>query len=281
MRLLRPVAIGALALGLAVTMGLGLVTACADSASDSASSPGATPATTAVPRLHVVATTAIVGDVARAVLGERGDVTVLAGPGTDPRTATVAPPDQAALDQADVVVTVRAGYERALQPAVDAARAQGTTVYEVLPTLSPTLDDAGQPDVHVWLDPDRLSAMADQLSGELFQRSGQDDRGPWHDDEQRFAATMATADEAAQAALDPLPDDRRVLVTTSPGLGYLAARYGLTIRAPRAGEPTLELEVDTLATAPPGPTTDAELLVQTARRIATWLQRTAPGTAGT
>ncbi|MFN2226511.1 MAG: metal ABC transporter substrate-binding protein, partial [Anaerolineae bacterium] len=62
-------------------------------------------------RLRVVATTNIVGDVARQVGGDHIDLTVLMGIGVDPHSYVPSPTDTAALHDAHLVLANGAGLE--------------------------------------------------------------------------------------------------------------------------------------------------------------------------
>jgi hypothetical protein len=68
----------------------------------------------------------------------------------------------------------------------------------------------------------------------------------------RLEEDLMAADEEAQAALLPLPDDRRLLVTADPHLGYFAERYGLRLTAPGPDRPATEVVVFTDALGPDG-----------------------------
>jgi zinc/manganese transport system substrate-binding protein len=249
---------------------LAVLGACATGASDRS-----VPTTTR--RLRVVATTMILGDVARTVAGDRADVTVLTGPTDDPSAFTLAPGPAAELTSADVILRIDPDYEQGLTAAIDQARAAGVAVYDATPAVAPMPGTDGRPDPHVWLDADRLTNVASQVGRLLATRSGTDP-SPWQVGAAAFATTMTAADEAAQAVLNPVPDDRRTLVTTSDGLAYLAARYGFAIRPPAAGESALTVEVDRLTDTPPGPTTAAEMIIQTTAKIADRLRTAAPTT---
>jgi len=84
---------------------------------------------------------------------------------------------------------------------------------------------------------------------------------------------LRVADEDMQVALGPLPSDRREVITDDPRLGYLAERYGLTIRAPGEGRPPLPVVIHTYTLGPPGSGADTlpGLLVTDARALGTAL----------
>jgi zinc/manganese transport system substrate-binding protein len=274
--MLRPTRALGVAIGLAVT-----VTACASS--DRSPSTPTPPAR----RLSVVATTTIWGDVVRSVVGDDADVRVLTTSSDDPRTFAPAPDRAGELSGADVVVTTGLGFEAGLAPALALARADGVEVVEVAPLVGPADTAFGAPDPHVWLDADRLSTIARSLADLLARRAATDGSDPgggsgdagatpadrWSARADAFAEVVATADEQAQAALNPLPDDRRRASTASDGLGYLAERYGVVLSplAPGAAGHAFAADVDQLG--PPGSATGTTpaLLADTARRLAAFL----------
>ncbi len=206
--------------------------------------------------------------------GPSADVTVLVDD-TDPRTYR---PDQAAfdrIDEADVVIVVGGGYEAGMADALTAARRDGAVVVELLDELGPvpygsspayadregggvgtvpTGDGApalGDPDPAFWLDADRALQAGRDIARVL------DERAPELATVTavglaRLEEDLMAADEEAQAALLPLPDDRRLLVTADPHLGYFAERYGLRLTAPGPDRPATEVVVFTDALGPDG-----------------------------
>lgn len=271
------------ALALIVGLGCGLATtACGRG-------PSAAPTTTVARRPRVVATTTILGALVRDVAGDGVDLDVLppldADPATWPGDASV--PDR--LAGADLVVAVGLGYDAALRMPGALPASGGPVLLEVADQLAPVAygvgpayplppppagagaPAVGAPDPAVWLDPDRLTAAGatiDAAISDVATRHGLavDDHAA------RLAAvaeTLRVADEDAQAALGPLPADARAVVTDDPRLGYLAERYGLTLRAPAADRAALQVVVYTFALGPAGSGADtvAGLLVTDARAL--------------
>jgi zinc/manganese transport system substrate-binding protein len=247
---------------------LALVAAAGCGGTSTTAGPDPTPAR-AEP-LRVVATTTMLGDVARAVAGDGAEVRVLMAPGDDPRTFTIPAGADDPFTAADLVVATGLGFEAGLQPALDRAAAGGTTVLAAAELVAPMAGADGRADPHFWLDPDRVHAVGDAVADRLTALDPGRGAG-WADHAAALGDELATADEVAQAALAPVPDGRRRLVTDSDGLGYLAARYGLTLAAAPAGPGTFAIDVDTLGPAGSPTATSAGLLTDTAARVASWL----------
>ena len=225
--------------------------------------------TTTVQRPHVVATTTMLGDVVRSVAGDRADVTVLMAPGDDPRTFTLPADAGADLDDADLIVTTGLGFEAGLQPDLDRARAAGTTVIDAAGMVAPIVGPDGEPDPHVWMDPDRLNTIASQVADRLAVIAG-GNAAPWHAAVTAYARDMAAADESVQATLATIPGDRRAFLTSSDGLAYFAERYDVAPQRspPRTDTGVLVIDVDSLGPARSATATNAGLLTATATVIA-------------
>lgn len=202
--------------------------------------------------VRIVATTDILGDLTRAVVGDLAEVEVLVPSGTDPHTFEPSAQQVAALREADVVVANGLGLEANLVDVLAAAAEDGTTVVEMGPQLSPLpagatvggitlpegpvdpgrppgLDGAeGRPDPHVWMDPDRMGAAATLVAEQVSSATGLDG-SVMAANAADYDAALRAADEQVQAAFADVPPERRVVVTDHDRLGYFAPRYGLEV----------------------------------------------------
>lgn len=228
----------------------------------------ATPAADQVaagPKPKVIVTTPVLGDVVRNALGDQAEVEVLVPPGVDTRTHVVSDEQRARIPDASVVVVNGLGVDPELGTTLLAVRARGHEVIEAASRLNPlplpvydfespeaapegsapttattSPPAAGSPlgttapsgaallDSHVWLDPDRMTQLAHIVGDAVGPLPGVD-RAEISRRIDAYAVELAKADEAIQAALLPLPEDRRALVTDRNQLGYFAERYGLDV----------------------------------------------------
>ena len=178
-------------------------------------------------RVRVVAGLYPLAYVARAVGGERVDVTDLTPPGAEPHDVELAPSQVAALERADVVLLIP-GF----QPEADAAAPDGRTL-----TIATERDDP-----HVWLDPLRLAAIARDLAARL---SREDPDGGYVRRAESLTNDLAALDAELSAGLDDCA--RRDLVTSHAAFGYLARRYDLTQVGISGIEPDAEPPPGTVA----------------------------------
>jgi zinc transport system substrate-binding protein len=178
---------------------------------------------------------------AEGVGGQHAAVTNLAPPGAEPHDLELTPSQVAEISGADLVI-----YLSGFQPAVDAAVAEHAAdrAFDVTSAVSlldaaeddqeeenhegeegeEEDDDHGTVDPHVWLDPDRMATIADELATVLGERD------PDHADDYAAGAEALRADLAAldTELADGLADcQRREIVVSHDAFGYLADRYDL------------------------------------------------------
>ena len=134
-------------------------------------------------------------------------------PGAEPHDLELSARDVARVRSADLVLYLGAGFQPALEDAVDGA--EGTKV-DVLAVDGLGLHRSdGRPDPHVWLDPVRFRRIADRIGAALG-------RGPAA---RAFDRRLATLDAEYRAGLAHC--SRRELVTAHAAFAYLADRYRL------------------------------------------------------
>ncbi|MDG4827572.1 metal ABC transporter substrate-binding protein [Asanoa sp. WMMD1127] len=211
--------------GLAALAATGLA-ACT---SGSAAAPG---------KLDVVAAFYPLQFVAEQVGGGHVAVTNLAKPGAEPHDLELSARQVGRVSDAAVIV-----YLKGFQPAMDDAVEQvgGDRSFDVsaaVPLLSAGASDhvhegegeaepdhhEGGTDPHIWLDPDRLATIGDQVAGRLAE-ADPEHAADFTANAQRLRAQLTSLDQEYAAGLRTC--DRRELVTSHAAFGYLADRYDL------------------------------------------------------
>ncbi len=183
--------------------------------------------------VRVVATTTILADVARNVVGDAGSVEVLLPVGADPHDYQASARQVAAIQEADLVIANGLDLEEGLADVLDSAAADGANLLTVAPLLDPlpfgndnAADAAAGDDPHVWLDPLRMADASRMIAEELTKVDGDVD---WTAKGDSYARELETADVAIQAILEVVPPQDRRLVTNHDALGYFASRYGFEV----------------------------------------------------
>lgn len=181
-------------------------------------------ATAAEARPRVVATISILADFTAAVGEGVVDVETLVPVGGDPHVYEPVPSDARRLAGAALVIRNGAGLERWLDRLVGPPTAARpvATVAEAL------VGPDGDP--HAWMDPVLAQAYVGAIEGALARRF------PAHAarfaaNGARYRAELARLDREIRALLQPLPAERRKLVTTHDAFRYFARRYDLHLVA--------------------------------------------------
>ena len=182
---------------------------------------------------RVVATTTMIGDLARRVGGADVDLVVIMPAGVDPHTYKPSTGDLGALSSADLVLynglhlegkMVELFEERLRDRAVAVAR--GVPEAQLLPWKQ---GDGGAHDPHVWFDA-KLWATAAREAGEALAKLDP----PHAADYRRRAAETASAfvalDEEVRRKLASVPADKRVLITSHDAYNYFGRAYGVEVR---------------------------------------------------
>jgi ABC-type Zn uptake system ZnuABC Zn-binding protein ZnuA len=206
-------------------------------------------------------------DITRRVAGDKLDVTLVLPPGKSEHSYDPTPREIAALDGVKLGIAVGLDMDTWIEnilknvgnPKVfhvgDKVQTMpiNTTPIGADPGDHDPDEVIGSPDPHVWMDPDRMSKMADAIAAELGTLDPAD--------KDTFANNAATV-KAALAKLDAATAARsktwskHVIVTFHGSMSYFAKRYGITIAAvvePIAGkEPTASYINAVLAAAKTG-----------------------------
>jgi manganese/zinc/iron transport system substrate-binding protein len=184
------------------------------------------------PPLQVVATTTIVGDLVRAVGGDRVEVTVLMGPGIDPHGYKASAGDVERIRQADIVFTNGLHLEAKMGEVLAGSPRPTVPVAEAVPTnrrLQPA-EYAGAHDPHVWFDLELWQLAAGAVEEALAERDHPDFAGDYNQRAAAYANQLAELHDYAASTLGTIPDAQQVLITAHDAFGYLGRAYGLEVR---------------------------------------------------
>lgn len=187
-------------------------------------------------RPTVVATTTIVADLVRNVVGDAAQVEVIMGPGVDPHDFQASARQVESITEADLVVGIGLGLEESL---LDVLESGSDRVLLVGPEVDPIEfqglgdhDEEGEDheadehelDPHVWQDPGRM-AVAVELIGERLEGIVE---GAAQNAES-YASTLRDLDAEVAERTSQIPAERRKLVTTHEAFGYFADAYDFEI----------------------------------------------------
>jgi ABC-type Zn uptake system ZnuABC Zn-binding protein ZnuA len=173
-----------------------------------------------------VATTTQVGDLARAVAGERAQVRQILRPNSDPHEYEPRPSDVKAVAGAAVVLRSGGGLDDWLDGVVDNAGsdARTTTLSDVVRTRR----GDGEIDPHWWQDP-RNAILAVGRIRDVMIAADPGGRSAYTANAAAYVTRLRDLDRAIARCMRSIRPDRRNLVTDHDALGYYAERYEIDV----------------------------------------------------
>jgi zinc/manganese transport system substrate-binding protein len=180
-------------------------------------------------RLTVVASFSILGDFARAVGGDRVDVTTLVGPNADVHVYTPAPGDAKTIAGAKLVIVNGLGLEGWLPRLVQSAGGKATIV--VATTGIAPLKRRAEADPHAWQAVSNAKLYVANIRDALAT-ADPGDAAAFRANAERYLAELDTLDAEVRAAVAKISPERRQVISTHDAFGYCAAAYGIAFIAP-------------------------------------------------
>lgn len=201
----------------------------------------------AQPKLRVIASFSILGDIVAQVGGERVELVTLVPAMADAHVFQPTPSDARSVADADVLVASGLNFEPWLDRLVAASGFRGRRIVAsegIAPlALRNSRDhdhrhDHGKPgdgkveDPHLWHDLTRMQAYIGNIARGLAAAD------PAHADGYRargdaYAAELRALDAWAEGEIGRLPQAQRKVITQHDAFGYLAARYRIVFMAPQ------------------------------------------------
>ena len=182
----------------------------------------------------VVATTPMVGDLVRAIGGDRIDLVVLIAPGTDPHLWTPTRNEVLKVLEADAVFMNGLMLEGRAGDSFARVELSGRPVVRVAETLAKSelltdQDGASHFDPHVWMDPTLWAKTAPAVRDTLA-KIDPDGKDAFNRNLAAFEADAAALDRECSLMINTIPAAQRTLVTAHDAFGYFGRRYGLAVR---------------------------------------------------
>lgn len=186
-------------------------------------------------RVRVVASFSILGDMVKAIGGDRVDVTVLVGPDADAHVYEPVPNDVRSINRASLLVVNGLGFEGWLDRLVEASGYAGAVVVAsqgVAPLKVETGRHAEAVDPHAWQSLGNAGIYARNIALALIAYD------TLRADEYRtalriFLAEISQVDSWAKAEMATVPRERRKVITSHDAFGYFARDYAVDFLAPQ------------------------------------------------
>ena len=174
-----------------------------------------------------VATTTQVGDLARNVVGTRGDVVQILSPTSDPHDYEPRPSDAQALLSADLVMKSGGEVDEWFDQLVESSDTEAPVVSLIEDMSIPTGGEE-EADPHWWQNPENAMTAVESIRDALVEV---DPEGAETYDENAAAylAQLEELDAAIARCVARVPEDQRKLVTSHDALGHYADRYDIEV----------------------------------------------------
>ena len=176
--------------------------------------------------MRIVATTSQVGDLARAVAGDRAGVRQVLQPNADPHEYEPRPSDVRAISEADVVLRSGGDVDDWLSGILRNA-GSGARVVTLIDRVR-TRRGPGGVDPHWWQDP-RNALAATRAIRDALIAADPGGRAEYTANEAAYAAQIRALARRIETCMRTIPQARRKLVTDHDALGYFADRYGIDV----------------------------------------------------
>lgn len=180
---------------------------------------------------RIGATVGMVGDIARAVAGDRGDVTFVIGAGVDPHVYNPTRSDVATLLKSDIIFYAGLLLEGQMADVL-VKISRKRPVYAVTELLQADylIHDAtsAHSDPHVWMDVGGWMKAVDVVRDALveFDPAGS---AVYRRNAVVYLDQLKALDDYAHQAMASIPANKRVLVTAHDAFTYMGRAYGIEV----------------------------------------------------
>ena len=183
--------------------------------------------------LQVVASFTVLSDVVQQVGGDHVHIRSLVGPNGDPHQFEPSPEDAKNLKNADIVFLSGEGLERWFEKLVKASGYQGSPIIVSTGIRLRERQRKGQAsdDPHVWNSPANVQVWVSNIEKALVALDPAD-ATDFHANAARYSKELQVLDTYAHSKIDPVPVDKRKVLTTHDAFGYLGRDYGITFLSP-------------------------------------------------
>jgi len=193
------------------------------------------------PKLQVVSTSTIIGDLTEAIAQDVVDHTSILKPGVDPHVYEPVPADSIALEKADLILYNGYNLEPGLIRIINATSLKGKkiAVGEKITPLYTEKEGKKYPDPHVWGNAQNGIIMVNTIRDALIEISPTE-RQKFTTNALQLTQELAKVDQWITSQINTIPSNQRKLVTTHDAFQYYTSAYGLEILGTLIGISTEE-----------------------------------------
>lgn len=184
-------------------------------------------------QFKIVTTTAMVGDITRHVVGDRGEIAGLMGEGVDPHLYKPTAADAKTILSSDIVFYSGLMLEGRMSDTFMKAARMGKSVYPVTELLDEEflLEPAemqGHWDPHVWMDVSAWSHAVDAVAMAMCEQDP-DSCVAYKSRATAYKKELAELHSYIETVIASIPDSSRVLITAHDAFNYFGRAYGIEV----------------------------------------------------
>lgn len=185
-------------------------------------------------KVNIVATTTMLGDLAKQVGGEKVFVTTLMGVGVDPHLYSAKASDTNALEKSDFIVYGGLHLEGKMVDVLEiiskdkAYLNSGEALIEKGGTL--LFDQKGNTDPHIWFNVENWMIIAEALTVKLMAYD-KDNASYYRELGDAYQMLLQELQETILTKVSELPQNKRILVTAHDAFRYFGHAYGFEVEA--------------------------------------------------
>ena len=184
-------------------------------------------------KLKIVATTGMIADGARNIVGDHAEVIGLMGPGIDPHLYKATQNDLKLLSDADIILYNGLHLEGKMAEVLEKLSAR-KPVIAVGDAIDPSVlrsppEFEGAYDPHIWFD---VSLWRKAMAGLVDTLAGLDNANAesYRTEGESYVVKLDSLDHWVREQIASLPESSRLLVTAHDAFGYFGRAYKIDVR---------------------------------------------------
>ncbi|WP_339288853.1 metal ABC transporter substrate-binding protein [Paenibacillus sp. FSL E2-0201] len=182
-------------------------------------------------KLKIVATYSIIADMTENIVGEKAEVYSMVPIGTDPHMYDPLPKDTSKVSSADLVFYNGLNLETGkgwFQDLLDVTNKKGVAFAvsdEVTPMYLTEKGKETQEDPHAWLDVQNAIKYVDIITKHVIEKDP-DNKEFYLNNQSEYVKKLNELDQYAKEAVEKVPQEKRILVTSEGAFKYFSKAYG-------------------------------------------------------
>ncbi|WP_440961183.1 metal ABC transporter substrate-binding protein [Paenibacillus nitricinens] len=182
-------------------------------------------------KLKIVATYSIIADMTENIVGEKAEVYSMVPIGTDPHMYDPLPKDTSKVSNADLVfynglnLETGKGWFKDLLEVTNKKEVAFAISDEVTPMFLTEKGKETQEDPHAWLDIQNAIKYVDIITKHVIEKDP-DNKDFYLNNQSGYVKKLNELDQYAKEAVEKIPQEKRILVTSEGAFKYFSKAYG-------------------------------------------------------